>query len=348
MRTLTIVPMDDTARQAVEMAALTARSEVLPYERIDPDAPPEGVTIAITTSPEADLRRLERFRRGTILLFPDPEDRKNLAEALLKSECVLIPVRVESLARIAFSEALKHVEMLFVKTSPDDFMLEEENLFDVLRLHTFHRFFHAEGRQLREAVLRMAHRIRSLRAKESIAYVLRIPLQTQMYMLDEALDVLEVAMPPESPMLFAIRHEKEASRVRVSALVGSPFHVRSDLQTRIDAQPTYLGKTAVIVEQFAANAIDERRMEELCRENGIEPDDADRLYDLVYVRSDETAELIRHLRTETNAARIQRIAETLAEGFIDVKILEELTYLFDLPADTIIARAEEIRKKTTA
>ncbi|WP_353662543.1 hypothetical protein [Hydrogenimonas sp. SS33] len=338
------IPLDETARQAVTMAGLTSHSEVTEPEAARKHAQGSAL-IFVTSQIDAGLpERLQHYKGRKILLFPDPEENKGLAETLLKSDLVLIPVRVESLARLSFSQAVKSLETLFVELSPDDFNLGEEDIFDVLRPHLFHRFYHAEGRHLREAVLRMAHRIRSLRHKESVAYTLRVPAQTPLYSLDEALDVLEVALPPDKPLLFAIRFENKSDNTRISALVGSPFHLRSDLQSRIDAQPTYLGKTAVIVESFAFREIDEKRMAELCRDNGIEPEDADRLYDLVYVRADETAELIRKLReARTAQEREEMVAQALSEGFIDVKILEELTHLFGLSPHTILARAETLK-----
>ena len=103
----------------------------------------------------------------------------------------------------------------------------------------------------------------------------------------------------------------------------------------------------MIVEAFAFRQIDENEMVNLCRDNGLDPDDADRFYDLIYARSDETADLIRKLRTALlNGDREELIAQKLAEGFIDVRILEELAGLFTLNADTILKRAEEIGKKS--
>ncbi len=87
-------------------------------------------------------------------------------------------------------------------------------------------------------------------------------------------------------------------------------------------------------------------MEQLCRENGLEPDDADRLYDYIYTRSDETADLIKGLRTASSKAdREEMIAQKLADGFIDAHILEELATLFALNGNAILARAEVLKQK---
>ena len=343
---LIFLPLDETARQAVQMAGLSSYSGVVDASKPG-EIPAGAVPVYVSTSLDEGVLRFVESKKGRgLFLFPDPEEAKELAERLLKTEPVLIPVKVESLARLGFSQAVKSVESLFVEYGPDDFSLGAEEIFEVLRPHTFHRFYHAEGKHLREAVLRMAHRVRTLRHKESVAYLLRIPAQTPLYTLDEALDVLEVAVPPDMPLYFAIRFETKSSNIRISALVGSAFHVRSDLQMRIDAQPTYLGKASVIVESFAFRDIDENRMAELCRDNGIEPEDADRLYDLVYARSDETADLIRKLRDARDVQeRVQLIADALADGFIDVRILEELVHLFRLPPEEILHLADRIKEE---
>ncbi|WP_457596724.1 hypothetical protein [Hydrogenimonas sp.] len=351
MKKLLFVALDDTASQAIDMASLSPRSDRAemsgggPKLEIEPGKLPIFVATAATPSL---LEALGGYKGRGFLVFPEPPQDAKLPQKLLESGIVLVPVRVESLATLAFSQTLKSLEYLFDEYSPEDFNLGSEDYFGEVRPGLFHRLFHAEGRHLKEAVLRMAHRVRSQRTKEGVAYILRLPANTALFALDEAIDVLEIAVPPEKPIYFAIRFDKSKDTpVRISALVATPEAATTDLQSRIDAQPTYLGKLSVVIEAFAYRDIDEKEMEKLCRENGLEPDDADRLYDLVYARSDETADLIRRLGSAMGQGeREALIAEKLAEGFIDVRVLEELANLFGLRADTILKRADEIKKKT--
>ncbi|WP_300360979.1 hypothetical protein [Hydrogenimonas sp.] len=346
LQKLHFIAMDETAKQAVEMANLTKKSVIVDaggLSSVFTGSP--GVSVFVVSHlDETFADAVSGFKGKGILLFPDPGERTPLIDKLLKTPLVLIPVRLESLATLSFSHAVKSVERLFVESSDQDFELGEEDLFDVLKPHTLHRFYYTEGRQLKEAVLRMAHRVRSVRRIESVAYILEVPANTALFALDEAIDVLEIAVPPEQPLFFAIRFVKGVTHVKITACIAARTHMTSDIQSRIDAQPTYLGKTAVIVEYFADGKIDEKRMDELCRENGIEPEDADRLYDLFYVRADETAELMRTLRSaRSEEERIEAVARALADNFIDVRILEELAHLYRLPPDRIIARAGELQ-----
>jgi len=351
MKRLLFVPMDETASQAIDMAALSpksGRSGI--FARGSKIATEPGqLPVFVTTGLDGEaLDAVAGFPGRAFLVFPEPPAEVKLPEKLLKSGVVLVPVRVESLATFSFSQILKNLEILFNDYSPDDFNLGSEDYFAELKPGVFNRFFFAEGKHLKEAVLRMAHRVRSQRIKEGVAYTLRVPANTALFALDEAIDVLEIALPPDKPIFFAIRFDRDnQAPIRISALVATPEQATSDIQSRIDSQATYLGKLSVIIEAFAFRDIDEKEMEKLCRENGLEPDDADRLYDLVYARSDETADLIRKLRTAMgNGDRVELIAEKLADGFIDVRILEELTGLFGLDPDAILKRAEEIKKKT--
>ncbi|BDY12034.1 hypothetical protein [Hydrogenimonas cancrithermarum] len=348
MHALQFIALDEAALQAIEMANLSKHTKVVAPtpERTMKTADTGRLPVFVVSSLDDRMEKAIRSFQGRgLLLFPEPERTGPMTENVLKSGLVPIPVKLESLATLSFSHAVKSVETLFLEATPEDFMLGAEDHFDVLKPHTFNRFYHAEGRHLREAVLRMAHRARTLRRIEGIAYTLQLPADTPLFALDEALDVLEIAVPPETPLLFAIRFDKDtASHVKISACIGSQTHMTSDIQTRIDAQPTYLGKTAVVVESFAANEIDEKLLEALCRDNGIEPEDADRLYDILYLRTDETASLMRHLRESRNTEeRIDAIAKALTDGFIDVKILEELAILYRLPPDEIIARANGLK-----
>ena len=348
MKRLLFVAMDDGASQAMDMASLSSRSERSdwqPGRAFEASRVPVFVT---TQSDDATLLAAASAGVRGFVLFPEPPADRRLPEKVLAGGLILVPVRVESLAAFSFSQILKSLEHLFYESSPDDFSLGSEDYFGELKPGVFNRFYFAEGKHLKEAVLRMAHRVRSQRIKEGVAYTLRVPANTALFALDEAIDVLEIAVPPDKPIHFAVRFDKDnRAPIRIAALVATPEAATSDLQARIDAQPTYLGKLSVIIEAFAFRDIDEKEMENLCRENGLEPDDADRLYDLVYARSDETAELIRALRSRISAGeRVELIAQKLADNFIDVRILEELTNLFGLDADTILKRAEEIKKKT--
>ncbi|WP_456380417.1 hypothetical protein [Hydrogenimonas sp.] len=345
-RKLRFIAMDETAMQALEMTNLRQGSRI-EEGRVQSFRSSSGSGVSVFVASRLDEEVVEKiagFSGKGILLFPDPGEPVPLLEKLMQSSLTLVPVKLESLATLSFSHAVKSVETLFLEGSDQDFELGEEDLFDVLEPHTLHRFHYTEGRQLREAVLRMAHRVRSIRRIESVAYILEVPANTALFALDEAIDVLEIAVPPESPLFFAIRFVKGASHVRITAAIAAKGHGVSEIQQRIDAHPTYLGKTMVIVEYFANGKIDEKRMEELCRENGIEPEDADRLYDFLYVRGDETAELMRKLRTAgSDGERIEAIAKALADNFIEVRILEELANLYRLPADRILKRAGELQ-----
>ncbi|WP_300366315.1 hypothetical protein [Hydrogenimonas sp.] len=348
MPKLRFVALDDTAVQALEMANLTRHSEIVETEEsLQSGTDSRIVTVfVISRLDDTSLQTINMFRGRGIVLFPEPERMNPLVESVLKSLLIPIPVKLETLATFSFSQAAKTVETLFIDSSDQDFMLGNEDLFEVLQPHIFNRFYHAEGRHLREAVLRMAHRVRSQRRLESVAYTLLLPSNTTLFALDEALDVLEVAVPPEKPLVFAIRFGKEVSRVKISACIAAPMHLTSGIQSRIDAQPTYLGKVAVIVDSFAMGEIDERKMLTLSQDNGIDPEDADRLYEMIYVRADETAGLMRHLReSRSGEERIEAVARALADGSIDVKILEELTALFGLSADAIVARANTLRQQ---
>jgi hypothetical protein len=351
MKKILFVAMDEGASKALDMAAISpksARKDAL-EGRLTLTPKPGEVPVFVTTDLQrGKLEAAAGYPGKALLVFPEPPADMKLPEKLLESRLVLIPVRLESLASFAFSQTLKSLEPLFNEYSPDDFNLGSEDYFAELKPGLFHRLFHTEGKHLKEAVLRMAHRVRSQRIKEGVAYILRVPANTALFALDEALDVLEIALPPDKPIHFAIRFDKDAKApVRISALVATPELATGDLQARIDAQPTYLGKLSVVIEAFAYRDIDEKEMERYCRDNGLEPDDADRLYDLVYARSDETAELIRNLRSAIGKGeREELVAQKLAENFIDVRILEELTGLFGLDANAILARADEIKKKT--
>ena len=348
MRTLQFIALDETALQAIEMANLNRHTEIVvvtpEHTMKTPDTGRLPVFV-VSLLDEQTAKALSTFQGRGILLFPEPEHMGPITDRVLKSDLVPIPVKLESPATLSFSHAVKSVETLFLESTSEDFTLGAEDHFDVLKPHTFNRFYHTEGRHLREAVLHMAHRARALRRIEGIACMLHLPGDTSLFALDEALDVLETAVPPETPLLFAIRfHKDPASHVRISACIGSPMHMRSDIQTRVDAQPTYLGKTAVIVESFASDEIDERVLETLCRDNGIEPEDADRLYDILYIRTDETVSLMRHLRESQNPdERIDAVARALTDGFIDIKILEELVTLYRLPPDEIISRVNGLK-----
>jgi hypothetical protein len=349
--TLQFVLLDDSASQAAEMAGLSGKSAVVeargPLAVFKPEMGRVPVFV-MTRFDEKKLATLADYRGKGILLYPQPDDDKALPESLMRSELVLMPVRLESLATLSFSHTMKSLELLFNEFSPDDFNLGHENHFEVLQSGMINRFFHTEGKHLKEAVLRMAHRVRSQRTREAVAYTLRVPANTPLFALDEAIDVLEIAVPPERPILFAVRFDKSPqSPVRVSACIATPGQPAGGVQARVDAQPTYLGKTVVIVEAFAFREIDEKEMEKLCRDNGIEPDDADRFYDLIYARSDETADLIRDLAGASGqGARVELIAQKLADGFIDARVLEELSRLFGLDPRMILQPAEELKKKT--
>ncbi len=349
MKKLQFIALDDTASQSLDMAGLSSRSERLDAQaagRIPVSREPGKVPVFLLTKPDGKiLKILQSFRGDGFLLFPEPEGNEPAVDTVLKTALVPVPVRVEALATLSFSGAIRSVELLFCETAVDDFSLGAEDPFEVLRKGMMNRLLFAEGKHLREAVLRIAHRIRTQRNKEGVVYILRIPAKTPLFTLDEALDVLEVAVPPDKPLHFAIRFQKdESAQVRISAFVATPERAVSDLQMRIDSQPTYLSKTAVIVESFAAREIEEAELDRLCRDNGIDPEDADRLYELVYTRSDETAELIRKLKNAAGAVeRSELVARALAENFIDPHILEELASLFRLDAAGILARSEEIR-----
>ncbi|WP_456401760.1 hypothetical protein [Hydrogenimonas sp.] len=351
MKKLQFIALDDTASQSLDMAGLSPKSERIDAQaagRIPASADPGKVPVFLLTAlDEETLKALRSFRGEGFVLFPEPEGNDPAVEAVLKTPLIPVPVRVEALATLAFSGAVRSVELLFSETSTDDFSLGAEDPFEVLRKGMMNRLLFAEGRHLREAVLRIAHRIRSQRSKEGVVYILRIQAKTPLFALDEALDVLEIAVPPEKPLHFAIRFQREEeAQVRIAAFVATPERAASDLQMRIDAQPTYLSKAAVIVESFAAREIEERELDRLCRDNGIDPEDADRLYELVYTRSDETAELIRKLKIAADAReRTELVARALAENFIDPHILEELASLFRLDAAAILARTDEIRAK---
>ena len=348
MPKLRYIALDETSLQALEMANLTRHSEVVDGART-PLKLTDDRCVNLFVVSRLDGRLLENvelLKERGILLFPEPERMNPVLEEILKSALVPIPVKIETLATFSFSQVAKSVETLFVESSDQDFNLGAEEPFDVLRPHIFNRFHYAEGRHLREAVLRMAHRVRSQRRLESVAYTLMVPSNTTLFALDEALDVLEVAVPPEKPLYFAIRFVSETSRVKISACIAGQMQLASGIQARIDAQPTYLGKLGIIVDSFANGEIDEKRMESLCRENGIDPEDGERLYDMIYGRADETAGLIRHLReSQSVEERVEAVAKALADGFIDIRILEELTNLFGLSPDKIIARANVLRRE---
>ncbi|WP_201353148.1 hypothetical protein [Hydrogenimonas urashimensis] len=346
---LRFIPMDSAAQQSVEMANLTRRSEIATLT--GPSEPSSSAVhvFVLSAFDDSSLQKIAGFKGRGILLFPDQETSGPFIEKVMKSSFVPVPVKLESLAALSFSHAVKSIETLFVESSEQDFSLGEEDLFAVFQAHRLNRFYYTEGRHLREAVLRMAHRVRSRRGIESVAYTLTVPANTALFSLDEALDVLEIAVPPEKPLHFAIRFASGTNHIKISACIASSERTPSDIQSRIDAHPTYLGKLAVIVEGFADGKIDEKRMDELCRENGIEPEDADRLYDIFYVRADETAALMRHLRESRSAdERIELIAKALADNFIDVRVLEELANLYRLPADRIIARAGALQEEGSA
>ena len=349
MKPLLYVPLDEAASNAIDMAQISSKSEKMnhPIDLSQIDGGRMPVFVA-TVGDEALLKRAAAYKERAFLLFPEPEEGKSMPKELLKSRLIFIPVRLESLASLSYSQTIKSLEQLCYDSAPDDFNLGSEHYFQEMPTGLFHRFYHAEGRHLKEAVLRMAHTVRSIRIKKGAAYTLHLPANTALFALDEAIDVLEIAVPPDKPIFFAVRFDKRLqSAVRVSALVATPDIPASDLQRRIDGQRSYLGKLAVIVEAFAFRQIDENEMVDLCRDNGLDPDDADRFYDLIYARSDETADLIRKLRTAPLAGdREELIAQKLAEGFIDVRILEELAGLFALDADAILKRAEEIGKKS--
>ncbi len=349
MKKLAFLSLDDHAEHALKMAELSAKT--LQLTAVDEKVNEGVIPVLIATESQSleTAARLARQRQGQrlFLLFPEPSAEKRLPEALYAEHVTLIPVQVDSLAAFAFSHVIKTLELLFLEFSPDDFNLGDENYFASLKGGLFHRFFHVEGRHLKEAVLRMAHRVRSRRIREGVAYVIRVPANTALFALDEALDVLEIAVPPERPIHFAIRFDKESqTAVRISALIATPEHASSDLQSRIDAQPTYMGKLATIVDAYAFREVDEKEMENLCRDNGLEPDDAERFYDLIYGRPEETAELIRALRaTPSKAGREELIAQKLAEAFLDVRVLEELAGLFGLSAEAILQRSEVLKKQ---
>lgn len=345
-QTLRFVTLDETANQAAEMAALSNRCEIVDRtgKPLDLERGSMPTVFVVSRLDDETVGKLSTWQGRGIVLFPEQGEGSALVERLLGTSLVPVPVRLESLARLSVSHAVKSVETLFVERSEQDFSLGEEDPLDVLKPHMLNRFHYTEGRQLREAVLRMAHRVRGQRRKEGVAYILEVPANTTLFSLDEAIDVLEIAVPPEQPIFFAIRFPKGLSHVRITACIASPTHAVSDIQSRIDAQPTYLGKTAVIVENFAEGKIDEKKMDELCRDNGIEPEDADRLYDIFYVRSDETVTLMQNLRTARNSEeRIEAVARALADNFIDVRILEELSNLYRLPSDRIIDLANTLQ-----
>ncbi len=346
MNKIQFIALDNAAAQAIEMANLGASSTMVQTKGNDLKslASSPGVETLLVAGDAATLERLDpkTLPPASSLLFYETETSKKSAERLMESGMVLIPVQAESLAALALSRALKEYESLLVESSSEDFSLGEESVREVFKPGAFNRLFYAEGRHLREAVLRMAHIVRSRRVSEGIAYVLHLPPDTPLFALDEALDVLEMATMPKTPVYFAIRFdEKGATRIRIAAFAVTPSGIADELQNRIDSQPTYLGKVAVIVEHFAMGKIDEKEMEKLCRDNGLDPDDADRLYDIFYVRSDETADLMRRLReSRSESERVDAVAKALSDNFIDVKILEELAILYRLSPDAIMARVQ--------
>ncbi len=349
MNKVRYVILDNAAAQAAEMANLSTSSDIV-HARGNPiprDFAPDAQTLFVAGE-ASTLDRLDpsSMPTGASLLFYETDTTRKSVDRIMQSSGMnLISVQIESLPALALSRAIKEFESLLIEGSAEDFSLGEVSAKEVLKPESVNRLFFCEGRHLREAVLRMAHTIRGRHVNEGVAYVLHLPLEIPLFALDEALDVLEMATMPQSPVHFAIRfNEKKDMRIYISAFAITPPEMADEMQMRIDAQPTYLGKLAIIVEHFAGGKIDEKQMEKLCHDNGLDRSDADRLYDIFYTRSDETADLMRRLReTQNGEEKIEMVAKALADNFIDARILEELSIYHSLSPEAVIIRAQTKR-----
>lgn len=345
---LRCMALDPNAEQALQIS-LSGDKDRLGIESFDISALATGedaVNLIVSSHLDNEsvklLDPLKQITAKNILIYPDSEESAKLIKSIILSNIIPSPIQIESLTTLALSSTLDILIDILTEPKDEDIIFGVENPTEIFRNEYFVSTWSQSGISIESCMLSTVRSVWEIQSAYGIAMVIHVHPEMTLITLDELLDLVESRISSNSKLYIVYKNDlSKEEKPYITLILSRYLPKNTSFQELLDKEEGYLSKVAMIIDWFNSGVINAVQAELLAKDNGIEPGDLEKVYNIVYEYPERVAETIKELREAPNDTfKIDIIAKSVKEGVVDTVILEELAYTHNLPIELIVKKVE--------